>query len=233
MKFRLCTLSLTLLLAAACNNSNTPATPAPANLSALTATTPAVPTITSPVTAEGFIQNWLVLDPIAIEGVGDHTEEVEKPMFAKEYFKGQLTLIPRDNQKVTANGKEVTWHKVKVDADQIDLEQFCTDHNTDPTSCIFYGFTYVIAEADMKVKLAVGSDDSSLWWLNGEEVIRDYASRGVTADDDLSKDVTLKKGLNILRFAVIQGDGPTGACARFFDASDKPVTGIKVSADTP
>jgi hypothetical protein len=88
-------------------------------------------------------------------------------------------------------------------------------------------------EETKNVKLAIGSDDSSVWWLNGEEVVRTYGGRAVNPDDDISKPVTLKKGMNVLRFAVIQGDGPAGACARFLDSADKPLTKIAVTTDAP
>jgi len=210
--------------------------PAPdaAVTSAPTAPVASAPLKTYPTNVEGFIQNWLILDPIHLEGVGDHSETVEKPMFAKEYFKNQLTVIPEDETKITVAGKDLVWHKVNIDSAQIDLAQFCADHTTDPNSCLFFGFTCIVAEDDLKnVKLAIGSDDSSVWWLNGEEVIRSYSNRAVNPDDNKSKQITLNKGLNMLRFAVIQGDGPTGACARFYDTAGKPLTSIKVTTDTP
>lgn len=240
MKYRHLYLSLAVLALAACEKAAPPvatsSAPAPivATTPASAAATPAMPTVTFAPNADGFIQNWLILDPIALEGVGDHSEDVEKPMFAKEYFKDELTVIPHDKDKVTVNGKSLPWRKVKTTEDAVDLAQFSADNNTDPTSCLYFGFTYIIAAEDRpNVKLAIGSDDSSLWWLNGQEVIRAYSARAVNADDDTSKAITLKKGLNVLRFAVIQGGGPTGACARFYDAKDKPLTGIKVSADVP
>ncbi len=227
-------LILTMLALAACAPEATPpaaTTKAPA--AASTSATPAAVLKTYPVNAEGFIQHWLLLDPIPLEGVGEHNQEVEKPMFAKEYFKNQFSGIPKDNDKVAIAGKELVWHKVKATDFQIDLLQFATDHGKDPNNCLFLGFTYIIAPDDIRnVKLAIGSDDSSAWWLNGEQVISVYMGRAVNPDDDYSKAVTLKKGYNVLRFAVIQGDAQSGACARFYDAADKPLTGIQVSADT-
>lgn len=181
--------------------------------------------------AEGFIRNWVVLDPIEIAG-GDHTEDVEKPYFAKEYFKDQLTLQPKPGDKVKVGGKDMTWRDVKTDDFSIDIVQFATDHNMPTESIIVWGVAYVVAPAEMKdVKLAIGSDDSSLWWVNGKEVVRDYDSRAVNQDDNISKPLTLNKGLNVVRFAVIQGDGPSGACARFLDAKDKPVKDLTILTD--
>ena len=49
-------------------------------------------------------------------------------------------------------------------------------------------------------------------------------------DDGVSKRLTLKKGANIVRAAVVNGGGATDFCARFLDEADKPLRGITVSA---
>ena len=183
--------------------------------------------------AEGFILNWLILDPIALVDV-DHVEDVEKPMFAKEYFKDQLSVRPKAEDKVTVAGKELRWHEYKSGDYEIDLAQFAADHSKDPDSCLYFGVVYVTAPDELKdVRLAIGSDDSSVWWVNGKEVARAYAARAVNQDDDISKPLTLSKGLNVVRFAVIQGDGPTGACARFLDAASKPVKNLTITLEAP
>jgi hypothetical protein len=47
-------------------------------------------------------------------------------------------------------------------------------------------------------------------------------------DDGVSKRVTLTKGRNTIRAAVINAGGATDFCARFLDADDHPVRGISV-----
>jgi hypothetical protein len=42
-------------------------------------------------------------------------------------------------------------------------------------------------------------------------------------DDGVSKRITLKKGRNIIRAAVINGGGATDFCARILDANDQPL----------
>jgi hypothetical protein len=44
----------------------------------------------------------------------------------------------------------------------------------------------------------------------------------------MSKRLTLKKGRNILRCAVINGPGLSDMCVRFLDEKEKPVTDFKV-----
>lgn len=43
--------------------------------------------------------------------------------------------------------------------------------------------------------------------MNGKEVIRVYAGRDYDKDTDKSKPLTLKKGVNVVKVAVTQGDG--------------------------
>ena len=78
------------------------------------------------------------------------------------------------------------------------------------------------------VRLAIGSNAASIWWLNGEEVIGLYNDRQAVIDDGVSKRATLAKGLNTIRAAVINAGGATDFCARFLDADDTPVRGISV-----
>jgi hypothetical protein len=79
------------------------------------------------------------------------------------------------------------------------------------------------------VRLAIGSNAASVWWVNGQEVIGIYGDRQTVVDDGVSKRLTLRKGPNVVRCAVINGGGATDFCARFLDAEDKPIKGITLS----
>ena len=68
-----------------------------------------------------------------------------------------------------------------------------------------------------------------MWWLNGQEVIGIYGDRQTVIDDGISKRVTLRKGPNMVRAAIVNGGGATNFCARFLDADDKPVKDITVN----
>ena len=47
-------------------------------------------------------------------------------------------------------------------------------------------------------------------------------------DDGVSKRVTLKKGANVIRAAIINAGGATDFCARFLDADARPITGLAI-----
>jgi len=68
-----------------------------------------------------------------------------------------------------------------------------------------------------------------VWWVNGQEVTGIYGDRQTVIDDGASKRLTLKKGPNVVRCAVINASGATDFCARFLDAQDKPLTNITLT----
>jgi cephalosporin-C deacetylase-like acetyl esterase len=81
------------------------------------------------------------------------------------------------------------------------------------------------------VRLAIGSNAASVWWVNGQEVIGIYGDRQTVIDDGVSKRLTLKRGANVVRAAIINGGGATDFCARFLDADDKPLKAFTVRLD--
>jgi hypothetical protein len=79
------------------------------------------------------------------------------------------------------------------------------------------------------VRLAIGSNASSVWWVNGQEVAGIYGDIQTVVDDGVSKRLTLKKGPNIIRCAVVNGSGAADFCARLLDNDGKPLKGYTVS----
>jgi hypothetical protein len=184
---------------------------------------------------EGFIRNWLVLDPITLdENASTHEESAQKDYFAKEYFKGQKEAKPAEKEKVKVNDKELTWRAAQAEEYYVDFEKTAAESGIEKDNALFLGAVYIIADQDMNdVKLSIGSDDSSVWTLNGKEVIRVYSGRPVDKDQDSAEKLTLKKGVNVLSFAVINGTGPTGAAARFLNAQGEPIKTVQVSLTPP
>ena len=180
---------------------------------------------------EGYIRNWLLLEPIKLtEDVSNHTEEQEKPVFDKDFAK--KNHAPRDGDKLKANDTDHAWAAKEASDSIVDLTGIFEGKDTQ--QCVFIGVAYVTAPQDMSdVKLSIGSDDSSVWRLNGKEVVRIYAQRAAEKDTDQSQPLTLKKGANTLQFVVIQGDGPGAAVARFVDKEGNPVKGLTISLTPP
>ena len=73
---------------------------------------------------------------------------------------------------------------------------------------IFWAVTVVDSPREIKdVRLAVGSNSASMWWLNGKEVVDVFGDRHMIVDDAVSHRLTLNKGRNVIRGAVINGPG--------------------------
>ena len=76
------------------------------------------------------------------------------------------------------------------------------------------------------VRLAIGSNAASVWWVNGVEAAALYNDRQTVIDDAVSKRLTLKAGANVIRAAIINAGGATDFCARFLDENDRPITAL-------
>lgn len=179
--------------------------------------------------AAGFIQRWLILEPISCNGL---TDSAVQGAVKAEYFPNQFSVIPRDGDLVTVGGTNLTWHAVDTKEYNVNLYHFAHSLGKPSSFVLFWAVTVVNCPEEMPgVRLAIGSNAASVWWVNGHEVIGIYGDRQTVIDDGVSRRLTLKKGQNIVRCAVINGGGATDFCARFLDAHDKPLTGFTVSVD--
>ncbi len=194
---------------------------------------PPAPTLARPATPEkapgpdGFIQRWLLLEPIPANGL---TDTIVQAAVKKEYFPNQFTVIPRDGDKVKVGETELAWHAEDTNKYNVNLYHFAYALNKPTSNVLFWAVTVVNAPQEMRgVRLAIGSNAASVWWVNGEEVIGIYGDRQTVIDDGVSKRLILRKGPNVVRAAVVNAGGATDVCARVLDADDKPVKGITVN----
>lgn len=176
--------------------------------------------------ADGFLQRWLLLEPISnsLRSNAGFTEAYVRGAFNKEYFPGQFTVIPRAGDKVTVNDQPLLWHGLDAANFNVKLFRFAYGMNKPVYGVTFWAVTVVDSPREMKdVRMAVGSNSASLWWLNGEEAVGLFGDRRMVMDDCVSKRLTLKKGRNIIRGAVINGPGMSDFCVRFIDEQGEAV----------
>jgi len=176
---------------------------------------------------DGFIQRWLLLEPIRIKG--DTQKEVQQTV-KTEHFPDELTMMPKDKQKVSVNGSELIWHAVETDEYNVNLYYFADAVGSNCNNALFWAVVIVNCPQEMtNVRLAIGTNSASVWWVNGKEVIGIYGNRSTVIDDGVSKRLTLKKGSNVIRAAIINASGAADFCARFLDSKDTPLKGFTVS----
>ena len=186
------------------------------------------------------------------------TDTYLREHFNREYFKGQQTIIPKNGQKVQAVFKQeqapagfgrgfggqqqpaqpqvktvkqtLTWHALDSENMNVKLFRFAEKYGEEIYGVLFWAVTIIDCDEDIEnVRLAVGSNSASMWWLNGEETLLLSGDRRMVKDDAMSKRITLKKGRNILRGAIINGPGMSDFCVRFLDENGNPVKNYKIN----
>jgi hypothetical protein len=178
--------------------------------------------------ADGFLRRWLVLEPLKVPG--QLTEAAVQATVKKESLSAQSTVVPKDGDTVTAGEESLAWHAVDTTGYNVNLFHFAYALNKPTSNVLFWVVSVVQAPRDLSgVRLAIGSNAASVWWLNGQEVIGLYNDRQTVIDDGVSKRVTLKAGTNVVRAAIVNAGGATDFCARFLDSNDQPVRGLVVS----
>lgn len=192
----------------------------------------------APATAEpkapdpdGFLQRWLLLEPVVKPNRSNtgFTGTYVREAFATQYFPGQFTIVPRDGDVVEA-GEPLRWHALDSTLFDVRLFNFAQGLGKPTYGVIFWAVALVDSPREIRdVRLAVGSNSASMWWVNGEEAAGLFGDRRMVMDDVLSPPLTLKSGRNVVRGAVINGPGLSDFCVRFVDASGRPVRDLALA----
>ena len=168
---------------------------------------------------EGFIRRWRLLEPIAVDV---RSNVVFTYSWLRHKFDEELA-------KFNTNSKKGKWYVMDSETYNMKLFRFAEKYGKQTYGSFYWCETVIDSPEEMRnVRLACGSNGASLWWLNGEEVLMLEGDRRMVEDDGMSPRLTLKKGRNTLRVAVINGPGLSDMCARFIDEKGKPITDYNV-----
>jgi hypothetical protein len=181
---------------------------------------------------DGFLQRWLLLEPVVKPNRSNavFTDSYVRTALTTEYFPNQFTVVPKDGDKVTVAGQELAWHALDTPTFNAKVFRLAYGLNKPTYGVIFWAVTVINSPREIKnIRLAVGSNSASMWWLNGNEAVNIFGDRHMIVDDAVSKRITLNKGKNILRGAIINGPGLSDFCVRFIDENGVPVKDITVN----
>ena len=131
---------------------------------------------------------------------------------------------PKPRDSVVIINTPLTWQPHQASDYFIDFLQAYPQRGEQVAA---YAATYVIADAEMPVTLALGTNDQGKAWLNGKEVFK-FAETRVLEKDASRVDVTLVKGQNVLLLKVVNEVNNWQACARFLK-DGAPVKNLRVS----
>ena len=180
---------------------------------------------------DGFIGRWLLLEPISKPNRTNtvFTDSYIREVFGQTYFKGQLgDVLPKDGSKVKK--LKLRWHAMDSKLFNVKLFRFATNLAPEHYGVIFWAATVINCEEDIPdVRLSVGSNSASMWWIDGKEAVILSGDRRMVMDDCASERLTLHKGRNVIWGAVINGPGMSDFCVRFLDESGNPVTNFTLT----
>ena len=132
-------------------------------------------------------------------------------------------------QRVRLAGSELVWRKVRLEDYEIDFNLLVGEKTN---WAVAYAVCYIQSETEQTgLVIHVGSDDQSKVYLNREEIYDRNDTGTYVADHDEVAGASLKAGLNVLVFKVINGDGGWQGSIRFSDRDGNPVKGITVTLD--
>lgn len=182
--------------------------------------------------ADGFIRRWNLMDPI---DKPNRSNTVFVDSYLREAFGEVLPLFGTYDKKgnfrpVKETEKQgLKWHALDSQRWNVKLFRFAACRDKQVYGVLFLGETVIECDEDITdVRLAAGSNSASMWWLNDEEALLLSGDRRMVQDDGVSGRLTLKKGRNVLKCAVINGPGMSDFCVRFLDKEGKPVTNFRV-----
>ena len=143
-----------------------------------------------PVDRDGFIQRWILLEPINKPNRTNtvFTGAYVRAAFQEEYFENQFTVVPKDGDVANVGEQQLRWHALDSSLFNVKLFRFAYGLNKPVYGVLFWAVTVVNSPREMgNVRLAAGSNASSMWWVNGEEAVSLFDDRRMVMDDAVSR----------------------------------------------
>lgn len=170
--------------------------------------------------ADGYIRDWVMLAPLPIpEG------EPAADALLRQQVPSESTLRPKAGDVVTVRGKELVWRNITASTNFFDFNAILKSANDHVAG---YMVTYIECDEEIpNVVMAVGSNDQGRIYFNGVDIYAFTDSRPLMLDADKGK-VTLKKGLNVIVFKVINELNSWQGAMRLQDMKGAPLKGVRI-----
>lgn len=185
-----------------------------------------------PPDSDGFLQRWLLLEPINKPNRTNtvFTDSYVRSAFHTDYFPNQFSVVPRDGDQVKVGEQELTWHALDATGFNVKLFRFAYGLNKTTYGVIFWAVTTFDSPREIHdARMSVGVNGAAIWWLNDKEAVDLFTDRRMKMDDSVSKRLTINKGRNVIRGAVINGPGMSDFCVRFLDEKGEPIKDILIN----
>jgi len=170
--------------------------------------------------SEGYIRHWVMLAPIALS-----EEDSGADAIFKEQIKDEAALRPKAGDKTKIGGKELTWQNITAATNYFDFNAILKTVNDHAAG---YMVTYIECDTERHdVIMAVASNDEGRIYFNGVDIYAFSEARTLMLDADKGK-VTLKKGVNVVVFKVINEQNSWQGAMRLLDKAGAPLKDLKI-----
>jgi hypothetical protein len=182
--------------------------------------------------AKGFIQRWHVLEPVKKDIARNNifTDNYLRTTFSTDNFSNDYNIVPKIGEKAKVGNQELQWYALESKTFNFNLYHFTYAINKPTYGILVWLVTVIDSPEEIKnVRMTAGCNSGSMWWLNGQEALMLSGDRDMIVDNVTSSRLTLKKGKNIIRGAVINGPGMANFCVRFLDEKGEPIKNFTIS----
>ena len=170
--------------------------------------------------AEGYIRDWLMLAPIVLPEGADAGD-----LLLRSQVPDEAKLKPKAGDVVTVSGRQLTWKAVTAATNYFDFNAVLKTQNDQSAG---FMVTYVECDRDIPdVVIAVGSNDQGRIYFNGVDIYAVTEARQLVPDGDKGR-LTLKKGVNVIVFKVINVSNSWQGAMRLTDRAGKPLTNVTI-----
>ena len=180
----------------------------------------AVAAETSTLDPDGYVRDWVMLAPIPLPA-----GESASDLLLRDQIQAEATLKPKDGDKITVRGKELTWKNVTASTNFFDFNAVLKTQNDHVAGFIV---TYVECDQDIpNVTMAVASNDEGRIYFNGVDIYAFTEARPLLLDADKGR-VTLKKGVNVIVFKILNEQNSWQGAMRLLDKAGTPLKNVKI-----
>jgi len=170
--------------------------------------------------SEGYIRDWVMLAPIPLPAGGAAGD-----LILREQLKDEANLKPKDGDALTVQGRPLTWKRVVASTNYVDFNAVLKSLNDHAAG---FMVTYVECDKDMPdVTMAVASNDQGRIYFNGVDIYAFTDARPLMLDADKGR-VTLKKGVNVIVFKIINEQNSWQGAMRLLDKTGAPLKNVTI-----
>ncbi len=170
--------------------------------------------------SEGYIRDWIMLAPIPLPPGG-----MAGDLLLRDQIPDEVRLKPAVGDPITVRGRTLTWKRITASTNYFDFNAILQTQNDHVAG---FMVTYVeCAEEIPDVTMAVASNDQGRIYFNGVDIYAFTEARPLLLDADKGR-VTLKKGLNVIVFKIINEQNSWQGALRLLDKTGVPLKNLRI-----